>query len=46
MANEDIKWEKVEEKNVGLDLNFLDSKFTGTIEYYNKTTHDMLFEKY
>lgn len=46
MANEDIKWEKVEEKNIGLDMNFLNSKFTGTIEYYNKTTHDMLFEKY
>jgi TonB-linked SusC/RagA family outer membrane protein len=45
IKNEDIKWEVVEEKNIGIDFRLFNSALYGTIEGYQKTTHDMLFEK-
>lgn len=43
-ANPDLKWEIKEELNVGLDFAFLDYKLTGSIEYYDRTTRDLLFD--
>ena len=45
IKNEDIKWETVEDINVGLDVGFFKNKLTGTFEYYVKNTYDMLFQK-
>lgn len=45
IKNEDIRWEIVEEKNIGIDFRLFNSALYGTIEGYQKTTHDMLFEK-
>jgi TonB-linked SusC/RagA family outer membrane protein len=45
MANKDIKWETVEDVNFGLEFGLFNNNFTGTIEYYQKTTKDMLFLK-
>jgi TonB-dependent starch-binding outer membrane protein SusC len=45
MANKDIKWETVEDMNFGLDFGLFQNKFSGTLEYYQKTTKDMLFLK-
>ncbi|REH01612.1 SusC/RagA family TonB-linked outer membrane protein [Flavobacterium aquicola] len=45
MANRDIKWETVEDVNFGLDFGLFRNKISGTIEYYEKTTKDMLFLK-
>ena len=45
VINEDIKWETVEDINVGLDVGFFKNKLTGTFEYYVKNTYDMLFQK-
>jgi len=39
-ANPGLKWEVVEQLNVGLDFDFWDSKLYGALEYYNKTTKD------
>lgn len=39
-ANPRLKWEVVEQFNVGLDFDFWDSKLYGALEYYNKTTKD------
>ena len=45
MANKDIKWETVEDINFGLDFGLWKNKFSGSLEYYQKTTNDMLFLK-
>ncbi|MEL1241413.1 SusC/RagA family TonB-linked outer membrane protein [Flavobacterium flavipallidum] len=45
MANKDIRWEIVEDINFGLDFGLWKNKISGTLEYYQKTTKDMLFVK-
>ena len=45
MANKDIRWEMVEDINFGLDFGLWKNKISGTLEYYQKTTKDMLFVK-
>ena len=45
MANKDIKWETVEDVNFGLDFGLWKNKLSGSLEYYQKTTNDMLFLK-
>ncbi|GAA4453489.1 TonB-dependent receptor [Nibrella saemangeumensis] len=42
-ANPDLKWEVVEQTNVGLDFQLFNSRLTGTLEVYNKLTRDMLY---
>jgi TonB-dependent starch-binding outer membrane protein SusC len=42
-ANPDLKWEVVSQTNVGLDFQLFNGRFSGTIEYYNKLTKDMLY---
>ncbi|MFS4493095.1 SusC/RagA family TonB-linked outer membrane protein [Maribacter sp. 2308TA10-17] len=41
-ANEDLKWETSTQFDIGLDASFLDNKLSATIDYYNKTTDDVL----
>lgn len=45
IKNKDIRWETVEDINVGLDFGFFEGRLSGTFEYYIKNTYDMLFEK-
>lgn len=45
IKNEDIKWETVEDKNIGIDFNLLQGKLSGSLEYYVKNTDNMLFMK-
>ena len=40
--NELVKWEEVEQTNIGMDLGLLEGKFNLTADYYVKTTNDML----
>jgi TonB-linked SusC/RagA family outer membrane protein len=42
MANPNLKWENTEAYNVALDYGFLDDRITGSIEYYNMTTNNMI----
>lgn len=42
-SNEDLRWEKKKETNVGLDFGFLDDRLSGTIDYYNRKTEDLLW---
>jgi iron complex outermembrane receptor protein len=39
-ANPNLKWELVEQYNIGLDFELFKNKLYGSIEYYNKTTKD------
>lgn len=45
MANKDIKWETVEDMSFGLDFGLWKNKLSGSLEYYQKKTKDMLFLK-
>ncbi|HNP17809.1 MAG TPA: SusC/RagA family TonB-linked outer membrane protein [Fulvivirga sp.] len=38
----DIKWETTTTTNIGLDFGLLDNRLTGTLDYYNKVTTDLL----
>lgn len=42
MANPTLQWEKTSSWNFGLDFGFLNDRITGSIEYYNMQTHDMI----
>lgn len=39
-ANPALKWELVEQYNIGVDFDFWKSKIYGSLEFYNKTTKD------
>lgn len=40
--NKNLKWETTESINVGLDYAFLKNRLTGTLNYYQTTTKDLL----
>ena len=40
--NPDLRWEKTSEVNIGIDFAFFQSRLSGSIEVYNKTTDDLL----
>lgn len=40
--NPDLKWEEKGEFNVGLDFAFFDYRLTGSLDYYNRSTDDLL----
>ncbi len=40
--NENIKWEEISQINVGLDVNMFNNRLGVTLDYYQKTTEDML----
>ena len=42
-VNSDLKWETTTMLNLGIDFSFLGGRINGTIEYYNKTTKDMIW---
>jgi len=43
-VNDDLKWETTTMLNLGLDFAFLNGRINGTIEWYNKTTKDMIWD--
>lgn len=45
MANPNLKWERTQSWNVGLDFGFFNDRLTGTIEYYNMQTRDMIMNE-
>ncbi|MDR7211752.1 TonB-dependent receptor [Flavobacterium piscis] len=42
-ANPDLQWESKLDRNIGLDFGLFDEKFTGSIEYFNNKSSDILF---
>ena len=44
LANPELGWEKQKMFNVGIDFGFLKNRITGSIEYFNKTSDDLLYE--
>ncbi|WP_321280872.1 TonB-dependent receptor [Marinifilum fragile] len=45
VVDEDIKWEKTALFNVALDYGFFNNRITGSLEYYNKESVDLLFDQ-
>lgn len=41
-VNPDIKWETTTTTNIGLDFGLFDNRLSGTLDFYNKVTTDML----
>ncbi|HLF36204.1 MAG TPA: SusC/RagA family TonB-linked outer membrane protein [Cyclobacteriaceae bacterium] len=41
-ANPDLKWEKKSEIDIGIDYSFMGSRIFGSLDYYTRTTSDLL----
>jgi iron complex outermembrane receptor protein len=42
--NPDLKWEVKKDLNVGVDFAFSDFKVTGSVDYFNTATQDLIYE--
>lgn len=42
LSNMDLSWETMEQKNIGLDMSFLNNRLSFSLEYYISTSHDVL----
>lgn len=45
LANKDLRWERTNEFNVGVDSRFINNRIVFSIEYYSKKTNDLLMWK-
>ena len=45
MANPELGWEKTKQINIGIDFAVLNRRLTGTIEWYQSNTYDMLMDR-
>ena len=45
IGNLKLKWETVEDFNIGIDAAFLQSRLRVTADWFRKTSHDMLMKK-
>ena len=43
LGNPDLKWEQTAQFNAGVDLTFLNGDLSASVDYYTKTTNDLLF---
>lgn len=42
--NPDLRWEKKKETNIGIDFAFLNNRISGSIDYYNRKTNDLIWD--
>lgn len=45
LGNKDLKWERSQELNLGLNMGFLDNRITAAIELYNRKTKDLILNE-
>lgn len=43
LGNEDLKWERTRGLNVGVDFSMFNNSLSGTLDFYNNNTHDLLY---
>ncbi|KYH06829.1 MULTISPECIES: SusC/RagA family TonB-linked outer membrane protein [Chryseobacterium] len=43
LADPTITWEANKQTDVGIDFGFLNNRITGSVEYYNRVTEDLIF---
>ena len=44
LENEDLKWERTSQTDIGIDISFLNSRISVIADYYHKKTRDLLLE--
>tara|TARA_R110000796_G_scaffold183498_2_gene300003 strand:- start:75722 stop:78688 length:2967 start_codon:yes stop_codon:yes gene_type:complete len=44
LANPDIQWEVSTQTNIGLDFGLFNNRLTGTVDYFNKVSENILLE--
>ena len=42
VANPNLKWETAEQTNIGVDWGIMNDRFTGVLDFYQKSTKDLL----
>jgi TonB-linked SusC/RagA family outer membrane protein len=42
--NPSLRWERKEETNIGLDFGFLRERLSGSVDFYKRTTKDLLWD--
>lgn len=45
MANPGLKWEKTAQVNTGIDFSFLKHRISGSVEFYQSNTSDILMQR-
>jgi len=45
IANPDLRWESTTTSNIGIDFGFFSNRLTGTVDWFNKSTSDILFPR-
>lgn len=45
LQNDKLRWETTESYNIGFDFGMFNNKLTGTINYFDKTTKDLLVNR-
>lgn len=45
IANKDLKWERSQELNLGLNMGFLNNRISATVEVYNRKTKDLIIQQ-
>lgn len=45
LANKEIRWESQQNFNVGVDFSLFDNRLSGSLDYFNKGSLDLLFRK-
>ncbi|WP_109434159.1 MULTISPECIES: SusC/RagA family TonB-linked outer membrane protein [Aquimarina] len=43
VGNPELQWESTKQINAGIDFGFFDNRLSGSIDYYNRKTEDLLF---
>ncbi|MEO6732381.1 MAG: SusC/RagA family TonB-linked outer membrane protein [Ferruginibacter sp.] len=43
LSNPNLKWERTKGLNLGVDFTMLSNRLTGSLDYYNNNTHELLF---
>lgn len=43
LANPELKWEKSEQTDIGLDFGFFNNRLSGEIDYYVRNTRDLIY---
>ncbi|MEL7117967.1 MAG: TonB-dependent receptor [Bacteroidota bacterium] len=46
IGNPDLQWEQSTTLNIGIDFSLLDYRVTGTLEYYNRVTDNLLLDPF
>jgi iron complex outermembrane receptor protein len=44
-ANPDLRWETTQTANIGIDFAIFNNRLTGSIDFFNRTTNDVLYEQ-